>query len=189
MARINLLPWREEQRRQRQQQFFMLLALAAIAVGAAMGGVHMFVENRISYQHDRNRFLEREIAKLDQQIKEINELERTKKRLLARMQIIQTLQASRPEVVHLFDELVRTLPEGAYLTSVQQKGDQVSLKGMAQSNARVSTYMWNVDKSEWLANPNLQVIETAQEGTGRVSRFELTAAQAHKEEAEKGSSR
>ncbi|NIP72106.1 MAG: PilN domain-containing protein [Gammaproteobacteria bacterium] len=189
MARINLLPWREEQRRQRQQQFFAMLGLAAIAVGAAMGGVHMFVENRIGHQNDRNRFLEREIAKLDQQIKEINELERTKKRLLARMQIIQTLQASRPEIVHLFDELVRTLPEGVYLTSVAQKGSKVTLKGMAQSNARVSTYMWNVEKSEWVANPNLRVIETTEGKSGRVSKFELTAGQAHEEGTEKEGSR
>lgn len=189
MAHINLLPWREEQRKQRQQQFFLMLAGAVVLVGAAMGGVHFFVEDRISYQQARNSFLEGEIRRLDRQIEEINELEKTKKRLLARIRIIQTLQASRPEIVHLFDELVRTLPEGVYLTEVNQKGASVNMRGIAQSNARVSSYMWNIENSEWIANPNLEVIETGTQSGSRVSRFVLQAAQSRKQQTDKEAAR
>ena len=189
MARINLLPWREELRKQRQQQFMALLGLAVIVTGALMAGVHFYVENRMDFQRERNAYLQREIQQLDEQIKEINALDKTRQRLEARMNIIQQLQTSRPEIVHLFDELARTLPEGIYLTSVQESNSSINIKGTAQSNARVSTYMWNLEKSEWLADPNLQVIETAQKDGGRASQFVLNANQSRPKPAdEKGGS-
>jgi type IV pilus assembly protein PilN len=179
MARINLLPWREERRKQRQQDFFVMLGLSVALAGAVMGAVHFFVDSAIEFQRERNSFLNREIAQLDKQIKEINTLEAMKKRLLARIDIIQQLQSSRPEVVHLVDELARTLPDGVYLTNVVQENKNITLKGMAQSNARVSTYMWNLDKSDWLDNPNLDVIHTSQKAGARTSEFVLRAAQMH----------
>lgn len=178
MARINLLPWREELRRQRQQQFLSFLGVAVLVAGAAMVGVHFFVESVIEHQNSRNAYLQAEITKLDAQIKEIEALDRTKTRLLARMEIIQELQTSRPEIVHLFDELARTLPDGVFLTQVDQQGGKVELKGTAQSNARVSTYMWNLEKSQWLADPDLRVIETSPERGVRTSKFVLNALQA-----------
>lgn len=187
MARINLLPWREELRKQRQQQFMALLGAAVIVTAALMAGVHFYVEDRMDFQRDRNAFLQTEIKKLDQQIKEINALDKTRQALEARMNIIQQLQTSRPEVVHLFDELARTLPEGVYLSSVQESNNNLVIKGTAQSNARVSTYMWNVEKSDWLGDPNLQVIETASKDGSRASQFVLNAKQARpKPAAEQG---
>jgi len=184
MARINLLPWREELRKQRQQQFLVAAGLAVAATGAIMAGVHFFVEGQMDFQRQRNAYLEAEIKKLDEQIKEINALDKTRQRLEARMNIIQQLQTSRPEVVHLFDELVRTLPDGVYLNAVKQESNGVIIQGTAQSNARVSTYMWNVEESGWLANPNLMVIETGQADGARVSKFSMRALQARKQAAE-----
>jgi len=185
MARINLLPWREELRKQRQQQFLVATGLAVAATAAVMAGVHFFVEHQLDFQRQRNAYLQSEIKKLDEQIKEIDALDKTRQRLEARMNIIQQLQTSRPEVVHLFDELVRTLPDGVYLNSVKQENNAVTIEGTAQSNARVSTYMWNLEKSDWLSDPNLMVIETGQESGARVSKFSLRAAQARKQ-AEEG---
>lgn len=182
MARINLLPWREELRKQNQQQFFVFLGLAVILAGAAMVGVHVFVNDAMEFQQQRNAYLEKEIRKLDVQIKEIKALETTRRRLEARIKIIQELQGSRPEFVHLFDELVRTLPEGVYLTKMVQKGAGVTLNGVAQSNARVSNYMWNLDKSGWLADPDLRVIQTKKAGDGRESTFTLHVVQANKKD-------
>ena len=185
MARINLLPWREELRKQRQQQFLVAAGLAVVAVGAIMAGVHFFVEHKMDFQRQRNAYLETEIKKLDEQIKEINALDKTRQRLEARMNIIQQLQTSRPEIVHLFDELARTLPNGVYLNSVKQESNAVIIQGTAQSNARVSTYMWNVEKSGWMADPNLMVIETGQIDSARVSKFSMKVVQARKQ-AEEG---
>ncbi len=181
MARINLLPWREELRKQRQQQFMALLGLAVIVSIAAMVGVHFYVEHAMDFQRERNAYLQDEIKVLDKQIKEIDALDKTRQRLEARMNIIQQLQTSRPEIVHLFDSLARTLPDGVYLNSVQESNNALNIKGTAQSNARVSSYMWNLEKSDWLADPNLQVIETAQKDGTRASKFVLTAKQSHKQ--------
>ena len=131
----------------------------------------------ITDQEERNAFLKREIAALDERIKEIQELEKTKARLLARMEVIQELQSSRPEAVHLFDELVKTTPDGAFLTKITQQGKVVELDGRAQSNARVSAYMRNVESSDWIGNPVLQVIENKDKtGTG-LSHFTLSVQQ------------
>jgi len=180
MARINLLPWREEQRKQRQQQFLVTLVVAVLVTGAVMGGVHFFVDHNIEFQKQRNAFLDKEIKKLDERIKEIDAIDKTKRLLEARIKIIQDLQSSRPQFVHLFDELVKTLPDGVYLTDMKQSGGEITVQGIAQSNARISTYMWNIEKSQWLTNPNLQVIQTSDKDGTRISKFVLTAQQHHK---------
>jgi type IV pilus assembly protein PilN len=177
MPRINLLPWREAQRKQRLKNFG-IAAAAAIALGAgAVLWAHATVNRFIEHQEQRNKYLENEIAILDKQIAEIKELEATKERLLARMQIIEQLQRSRPEVVHLFDELVRRLPDGVYLRSVKQTGNKLSIKGVAQSSTRVSAFMRNIDGSEWLDDPGLDVVETKEEGRARNSEFTIFATQ------------
>lgn len=177
MPRINLLPWREELRRERQQEFYKHLGMA-VAAGAAVVAYGIFtVDGMVSYQNSRNDFLKREIAQVDEKIKEISELQTTKERLLARMQVIEQLQQSRPEIVHLFDELVRTLPDGVYLTSVRQTSTNLEIKGVAESSARVSTYMRNIDASDWLGIPTLDVIEAKEQERTRHFEFSLRTKQ------------
>jgi len=173
MARINLLPWREAERKRRQREF-AVATVAALAVAAVLAlGVHVQTEGIIAAQQERNKFLQTEIAALDRQIKKIQDLEVTKASLIARMNIIQQLQQSRPEVVHLFDELVVAMPDGIFLTKVEQNGKAITVEGQAQSNARVSSFMRNVESSAWVGNPSLQLIENKdQTGTG-LSRFRL----------------
>ncbi|BAZ92474.1 hypothetical protein TspCOW1_26440 [Thiohalobacter sp. COW1] len=177
MARINLLPWREELRAQQQKDFVVQVVLAAVFGAAIWGLWHMQMAQTIENQNSRNGFLQAEIKKLDKEIKEINDLEKTKANLLARMNVIQELQSNRPMSVHLMDELVRTLPEGVHLTRLQQSETKLSIDGVAQSNARVSAYMRNIDASDWLANPGLQVIETRKQERSRSAEFTLTAKQ------------
>jgi type IV pilus assembly protein PilN len=160
MAHINLLPWREAYRQEKQKEFLSILGLTAIAGVTVVFASHMFVSNMISNQEDRNNYLESEIKSVDKRIEEIKELEKTKQALLDRMEIIQQLQRSRPEIIHTFDELVTTLPDEAYITTLTQRGNQLEIKGKAASNARVSEYMRNLDASPWLASPKLTVIET-----------------------------
>ena len=159
MAQINLLPWREEQRKEQQRQFLTILGLSAVLMGMIVLAVHIQIAGMINNQQSRNEYLNKEISKVEKQIKEINNLAKEKKRLLARMEVIETLQRNRPEVVHLFDEIVKVLPEGTYLTSMKQSGKSLSLDGMAQSNARVSALMRNIDSSTWLSGPQLQIIK------------------------------
>lgn len=159
MAHINLLPWREEQRREQQRQFLTVLGLSAVLMGLIILAVHLRIAGMIDNQESRNRFLQSEISKVEKQIKEINKLEEDKKRLLARMEVIQELQRNRPEVVHLFDEIARIIPDGIHLNSLKQSGNKLVLNGIAQSNARVSAFMRNIEGSDWLADPRLEVIE------------------------------
>lgn len=166
MPRINLLPWREELRTQRRNQFLMALG-GAMAAAFVLGVLSWFVfSSLIDSQRDRNEFLKQEIAVLDKQIEEILELEAAKARLLARMEIIEQLQRSRPGIVHVFDELVRVMPDGVVLTEVKQTGRRLEMVGSAESNTRVSALMRNIDKSEWLGNPDLEVVEV-KSGRGR----------------------
>jgi len=160
MPRINLLPWREEERKKRQRDFGVAMGGAVIA-GIAVVMATMFVFNSmIDAQDRRNARLTEEIRELEKSIEEIDDLERQKERLLARMEIIDQLQKSRPEIVHLFDEIVRQLPEGVYLTGMSQRGSRVELRGVAQSSTRVSALMRQIDASDWLADPEVERVET-----------------------------
>jgi type IV pilus assembly protein PilN len=186
MARINLLPWREAERRQRKRDF-LGTAVASLVLAAVLAlAVHIQAERMIDGQQGRNQFLQKEIAALDVKIKKIQDLETTKAKLLTRMGIIQQLQESRPEVVHLFDELVATVPDGVYLTRVEQTGRSVIVEGQAQSNARVSSLMRNIEASSWLSSPTLLLIENKdQTGTG-LSRFRMRFDQGKAESAAAG---
>jgi len=177
MPRVNLLPWRESDRKRRRQEFLLGIgaALACAALVTLIGRFQM--SGAIANQEARNRELAAEISKLDDQIKEIEGLERQKQALIARMQIIETLQRSRPEIVHVFDEIVRVLPEGVYLTYLKQTGTKIEMRGVAQSSTRVSTFMRNIDSSEWLADPSLQIVETKGRDAGSGSSFTLFANQ------------
>jgi type IV pilus assembly protein PilN len=177
MARINLLPWRDAERRRRQRNFFLATGIALAMVLLVGIGVQIQFESMIAAQESRNRRLEQAIAELDQRIRQIEKLEQTKADLLARMNVIQQLQESRPEIVHLFDELVTSIPEGVFLTAINQQGDRVEVEGRAQSNARVSAFMRNINASGWINDPQLLVIENKdQTGTG-FSHFRLSFRQ------------
>jgi type IV pilus assembly protein PilN len=177
MPRINLLPWRAELRQRRKKEFLMALLGAFMVGGLLVYAAKLTVQGQISSQQSRNAVLTSEIAALDRQIEEILGLESQKERLLARMEIIDQLQRSRPEVVHLFDELVDALPEGVYLTELKQQTTRVELKGSAQSSTRVSALMRNVDSSDWLRDPGLDVVETVATGPARNSQFTIFAQQ------------
>ncbi|HEX6549711.1 MAG TPA: PilN domain-containing protein [Gammaproteobacteria bacterium] len=177
MPRINLLPWREERRKQRQQSFNMLAAVV-VAVGAVVVlAMYGLVSAAISNQDARNAYLKEQIEGLDKQIAQIKNLQDTKQQLLARMQIIEELQQSRPTEVHVFDQLVQTLPPGVYLTHVTQKGGELSLEGIAESSARVSAYMRNIDASMWMGDPNLQVVQkdSSVKPNAHLQKFSVTA--------------
>ena len=176
MAHINLLPWREEQRQEQTRQFATVTVLSLILTGAVLFMVHVTFSNQIDHQKYRNKILQTEINTLDASLKQIAALEETKEQLLARMDVIQSLQQQRPQIVHLFDDFVRTVPEGIYLTQIKQQGEQLTIKGVAESNGRVSAYMRNIDASEWMATPKLKVIET-RKGTLRSSDFTLVTSQ------------
>jgi type IV pilus assembly protein PilN len=162
MPRINLLPWRDEQRKERKLAFGVAIGGATLAALVAMGATYMMFGSMIDAQDSRNERLREEIKLLDKQIEEINALESSKQKFIARMEIIEKLQRSRPEIVHLFDEIVRQLPEGVYLTGVKQTDKRLKFEGVAQSSTRVSTFMRNIDGSEWLKNPELAVVQTGQ---------------------------
>jgi type IV pilus assembly protein PilN len=159
MARINLLPWRAERRKQRQRDFYTMLGFAAIGGVLLSLLIWFYYDRQVSGQGDRNTFLQAEIEKVKEQNKEIERLDRQKDRLLARKKVIEELQAKRSQMVHLFDALVRTIPDGVVLTALKQEGDILTLEGRTQSNARVSAYMRNLESSGWMTNPELSIIE------------------------------
>lgn len=159
MAKINLLPWRAERRVQRQKEFYGMLGVAAAVSVLLALFIWFYYNGQIDGQNDRNAFLQGEITKLDAQIKEIEALDKQKDRLLARKKVIEELQANRSQMVHLFDSLVRTIPDGVVLSSIKQDGNILTLQGRSQSNARVSTYMRNLEGSGWMTKPDLSVIE------------------------------
>ena len=177
MTQINLLPWREELRQEQKKQFAMMLAMTCVLAAAIVGLIHFQMQAKIDYQLSRNRFLTQEIAKLDEEIKEIAELQKVRRSLIERMEVIQDLQASRPSIVHLFTEIVSTVPNGVYLESMKQTGTNLLINGEAESNARVSTYMRNLAASDWLKEPNLSVIEIQDKKVSRISTFTLTVKQ------------
>ena len=166
MPRINLLPWRDQQRRERKLAFFVALGGAVVLAGIALFIAYLLVGSMIDAQEHRNEQLRAQIKILDKQIEEINDLEAQKQKFISRMQIIEKLQRSRPEVVHLFDELVKDMPDGTYLTSVKQTGDNLKLEGVAQSSTRVSALMRNISASQWLQKPELEVVQTKNDTSG-----------------------
>ena len=176
MANINLLPWREELRKEQTQQFATITGFSVFLTVAVLVLVHFAISSQITYQKKRNKILEDEIAQLDIALQEIAGLEETKEKLLSRMDIIQSLQQKRPQIVHLFDEIVRTVPEGIYLTGIKQAESTININGVAESNGRVSAYMRNIDGSDWMSTPKLTVIES-KKGTLRSSDFVLTTSQ------------
>ena len=176
MPRINLLPWRDAQRKERKLAFLVALGVAALAAGVTAFAAYLLYGSMIEAQQRRNTQLRVAIKTLDKEIEEINSLESAKQKFIARMEIIEKLQRSRPEIVHVFDEIVRTLPEGVYLTAVKQNDKKLKFEGVAQSSTRVSSFMRNIDGSQWLRNPELQVVQTTK-GSGPGSSFTLTADQ------------
>lgn len=182
---INLLPWREERRRQQQQDFLILLGMAVV-LGALVWWVwSQAVGSQISAQSARNAYINKELEVLDQQIKEIAELEERREELVARMGVIQDLQNNRPSIVYIFDQLVRTLPDGVYYTSVERKGREFTIAGVAESNTRISALMRNLNDSAWFENPNLKTVNALSENS-EANAFQLTVTQQKQEPEEKG---
>ncbi len=188
-TRLNLLPWREMRRKEQDRQLLTIAAGAWVLMGLVVFYAHLHVSGLIEDQQRRNDFLKGEIAKVEKEITEIKELRKQRQALIARMNVIYELQGDRTQVVHVFDDLVRKLPEGVYFTALDQKGKTFVLQGSAQSNARVSALMRNLDGSDWFTDPNLVVINVKEEkGGDRVSTFTLQVNQATKlpEEPQEG---
>jgi type IV pilus assembly protein PilN len=192
MIRINLLPHREEKRKAKRQQFYALIGLVSVLAGLIVFLGYTLIASTIADQESQNDFIKKEIAILDKQIDEIKQLKEKTQALLSRKQIIEALQQDRAEPVYLLSELVKQMPTGVYLRSMKQEGQKVSIAGYAQSNARVSTLMRNVEASAWLEKPQLIEIKTATSDKRRLSEFSMivfvkraTAATAAKKEAPK----
>jgi type IV pilus assembly protein PilN len=188
MARINLRPWREERRAEQQKEF--LTALAGVAI---VGLLFVFMQDRwinsnIEEQQARNSYLTGEISSLERKIKEIDGLKKRRDQLIARMRVIQALQGNRPVIVHMFDEVVRTLPDGIYYTSLSRKTDDLSIQGRAESNNRISSLMRKLDGSEWFMDPNLTAVKASGEGSDgeKSNDFDLTVKRYVTAEDEEG---
>jgi type IV pilus assembly protein PilN len=179
MPRINLLPWREAERKKRQRDFGVALAGGFVAATVCILSTIFVYSQMIDNQEQRNVRLTDEIANLEKSIEEIDGLERQKERLLARMEIIEQLQKSRPEIVHLFDEIARQMPDGVYLTGMKQTGAKVEVRGVAQSSTRVSALMRQVDASDWMADPEVDRVETTTSGSSRQAEFIVNLKQEH----------
>lgn len=174
MAKINLLPWREELRKERQQEFIGIIAAVALAAAALVWFVTGNIEGQWQSQKNRNAFIQKEMAVLTEQITEIKELRDKREQLLERMKLIQDLQGNRPIIVRLFDEIARSIPDDLYFTNLDIKGTQVTVKGRAKSNNRVAALMRNFDDSDWFASPNLISVKAEK---GGYSSFEVTMTQ------------
>jgi type IV pilus assembly protein PilN len=177
MPRINLLPWRDEERKERKLKFLVALGVAAVAAFLTAFVGYLMMDSMVSAQKARNARLNEEIAVLDKQIEKINSLEADKARFIARMEVIEKLQRSRPEIVHIFDEITKQLPDGVYLTSITQSNGRLKFEGVAQSSTRVSAFMRNIDASSYLKEPELEVVET-KKGNTTGATFVLFARQA-----------
>jgi len=175
MPRINLLPWREQERKIRRREFTVAAGGAIFASIIFVLGGKVLYSSWTDAQNEKNNLLKKEIVKLDAQIADIQDLETRKQRLVARMEIIEKLQRKRPEIVHLFDEIVKTVPDGIYLTAIKQSGNKLEIHGVAQSSTRVSTFMRNIDSSVWMDNPVLQVVESSRDSPTGGSNFVLTS--------------
>ncbi|WP_297790362.1 PilN domain-containing protein [uncultured Marinobacter sp.] len=177
MAKINLRPWREELRAEKQKQFVVMILGAAIVAAGLAFLWKTDMDNRIAYQQSRNAYIETATKELDKQIKEIENLKRKRDELLSRMQVIQDLQGKRPVIVRVFDELVRTLPDGLFYTDLKKTGDRVDIVGMAESNSRISTLMRRFDESDWFTEPNLSNVSAADNRRAGYSQFNLSVKQ------------
>ena len=174
MARINLLPWRAERRKQRQKEFAAMVGASAVVAVVLAFALVSYYNAQISGQEERNTYLRDQIAQVDKQIEEIKALDEKKSKLLARKDVIEQLQANRSKMVHLFDSLVRTIPDGVVLTTVKQEGDKLTLTGRSQSNARVSTYMRMLENAGWMTKPELSIIEARDGEPGLPYTFTLS---------------
>ena len=179
MPSINLRPWREEQRAERQKQFVLALAVVVVAAAGLVFLWQDFVGSQIEYQNSRNSYLKTSMIDLDKKIKEIKELKTEKQKLLDRMKVIQDLQGTRPIIVRVMDELVRSLPDGLYYTKLERNNDEISIVGMAESNNRISGLMRNFESSEWFSSPNLKDVSavTNQDSDVSLNSFDLTVTQ------------
>ena len=178
MVRINLLPWREELRAQKKQDFINALGAAVVFTMIILGGVHLYINGLQEHQEQRNKMLQDEIALLDKKIAEISSIEEKKSKLLSKIELIQKLQESRPEIVHLFDELPKNTPDGVFLTKFTQIGADLTFEGKSQSNARVSTFMKAIEASSWLQTPKLDVIQSPDKTKSeQLSNFTMHAKQ------------
>lgn len=178
MAKINLLPWREELRAQKKQDFINAIAVAVVFTVIIFAGIHFYIEGLKAYQEQRNKIIQDEIALLDIKIAQIKTIEEQKAKLLTKIDLIQKLQESRPEIVHLFDELPRVTPDGVFLSKFTQLGAELTFEGKSQSNARISAFMRAIEASAWLKTPKLNVIQSATKtNEERVSDFTLHATQ------------
>lgn len=187
MANINLLPWREELRKQQQEDFMVGIGIAVLITCAILFAVYLYIEGLKEYQQSRNQMIKDHITAVDRKIREIRDIEAKKNKLLTKIDIIQKLQESRPEIVHLFDEVPNSTPDGVFLTKFVQSGTSLSFSGKAQSNARVSAYMRAIDKSLWLHSPKLSVIKGKGDKKGLLNDFSMTAEQGKKKaETQKG---
>ena len=183
MTKINLLPWREELLKKKQKEFFNSIVLSVLTSFIILGMLHAYIEGLKTYQEQRNQILLNEIVLLDKKIVDIKSIEEKKKKLLAKIDLIQKLQESRPEIVHLFDEIPKTTPDGIFLTKFSQSGSELIFEGKSQSNSRVSAFMRAIDASPWLQNPRLTVIRSPDKppidktNTEQLSDFTLLATQ------------
>lgn len=185
MTKINLLPWREERRQELKQQFFVVLVGILLIGAGSVYLVDMGVQSRIDYQNQRNQFIVSETKTLEKQIQEIEELKKKRESLIERMKVIQDLQGNRPEIVKVFDEMVRTLPDGVYYKQVKSTGDTLSMTGLAESNNRVSNLMRNLDSSELFEAPNLSKVQAASKEQS-VNEFDLTVKRQKRKTEEEG---
>lgn len=176
MVKINLLPWREERRQQLTKEFYILLGIGGAVAAAIVAGIFWMYSENIKFQNARNAKIKAEIVKLDAQIKEIEGLEKNRDDLLARKKVIEELQANRTQMVHLFDEMVKTIPNGVFLQNIKQNGIVISLEGYAQSHSRVSAYMREIEKSEWFKEPvNVEYIKADDSYDTHEQKFRLQA--------------
>ncbi|USD21792.1 PilN domain-containing protein [Microbulbifer variabilis] len=174
MAKINLLPWRQEYRAQKQKEFQQVLVLVIIAAAASVFLWMKTVDRQVATQNERNQILQVKINALDKQVSEIKDLKKRRQELIDRMRVIQELQGNRPLAVRYFDELVQATPEGLWLLELTRKGSQLELSGIAESNNRVSSFMRNLDQSDWYESPNLTDVTASPEYGEQASAFQLT---------------
>lgn len=174
MANINLLPWREQRREQQRKEFLVILGGVAALGVIVLLLAHLIISGEMSYQNERNVYLQNEIATLDKQVAEIRELQARRNQLIDRMQVIQNLQGTRPVIVRIFDEIVRTLPDGVYFRSLQRLDSTITIAGTAETNNRVSSLMRQLEKSEWFANPVLKGVKANPEFGDQANDFDMT---------------